>query len=510
MMRFVSLLAILLACVSTQAATTRVPEDQPTIQAGIDAAADEDTVLVADGVYTGSGNRDIDFKGKTVVLRSENGRENTTIDCQGSPAEPHRGFYFHSGETSAAVLEGFTIQGGYGLYDSEGESVGGAIKCDSSSSPLLTDCMFYQNRFGGKGGGVYCENSSPTLINCIFSENESDQISLGYGNGGGMYCENSSSILINCTFSNNATGILVADGGGMYCVSSSLTLNGCSFIGNRAADNGGRGGGIVCWSSSLTLNDCSLSENWANYGGGVACFGDSAALTNCVISNNYVFSDTWPEGGWGGGLYCHSSSVSLTGSTLSGNGNPWVGYHCYGGGLYLVSGSVSAENSIVAFCQGGMAVDGADYEPNLLCCDIYGNDDGDWINRIADQANIDGNISADPQFCDTAHDNYHIVDTSPCAPANNQCSTLIGAYDISCTCCVGITGNVDGDALETVDVGDLTALISYLYLLPDTEPTCMREANIDGDSQGAVDLGDLTHLIAYLYISPNPEPAPCP
>jgi hypothetical protein len=78
-----------------------------------------------------------------------------------------------------------------------------------------------------------------------------------------------------------------------------------------------------------------------------------------------------------------------------------------------------------------------------------------------------------------------------------------------CGCCVGITGNVDGDAGELTDIGDLTALIAYLYIPPNPVPTCPEEANIDGDSEGLIDIGDLTALIAYLYIPPNPEPAPC-
>jgi hypothetical protein len=77
------------------------------------------------------------------------------------------------------------------------------------------------------------------------------------------------------------------------------------------------------------------------------------------------------------------------------------------------------------------------------------------------------------------------------------------------TCCVGSTGNIDGDTGELVDIGDLTALITYLYIPPNPEPICMAEANIDGDAEGLIDIGDLTALISYLYIPPNPEPADC-
>jgi hypothetical protein len=76
-------------------------------------------------------------------------------------------------------------------------------------------------------------------------------------------------------------------------------------------------------------------------------------------------------------------------------------------------------------------------------------------------------------------------------------------------CCRGFTGNVDDDAVDLVDIGDLTALISYLYIPPNPEPNCLKEANLDGDSQGLVDIGDITAAISFLYIPPNPPPAVC-
>jgi hypothetical protein len=77
-------------------------------------------------------------------------------------------------------------------------------------------------------------------------------------------------------------------------------------------------------------------------------------------------------------------------------------------------------------------------------------------------------------------------------------------------CCSGITGNVDYDSENNIDIGDLTALISYLYIPPNPAPVCMREANVDGDVEGLIDIGDLTALISYLYVPPNPVPAACP
>lgn len=75
-----------------EAATLLVPDQQPTIQAGIDAASSGDTVLVADGTYTDEGNKNLDFKGKAIIVKSENGPTNCTIDC----GNDGRGFYFAS------------------------------------------------------------------------------------------------------------------------------------------------------------------------------------------------------------------------------------------------------------------------------------------------------------------------------------------------------------------------------------------------------------------------------
>ena len=104
----VSLILGLLPAARATAATLRVPSQHATIAAALAAAHNGDRIIVADGVYSGAGNRDLDFVGKHVRLESANGPASCIIDCQAQG----RAFYFHSGETPGVALEGFTIQNG--------------------------------------------------------------------------------------------------------------------------------------------------------------------------------------------------------------------------------------------------------------------------------------------------------------------------------------------------------------------------------------------------------------
>lgn len=82
-------------------ATLNVPADFPTLQAAINAASDGDTVLVAPGTYT----ENIDFLGKAITVESAQGPGSTVIDG-GNQATV---VSFRSGESRAALLQGFTI-----------------------------------------------------------------------------------------------------------------------------------------------------------------------------------------------------------------------------------------------------------------------------------------------------------------------------------------------------------------------------------------------------------------
>jgi parallel beta-helix repeat protein len=243
------------------------------IQEGINAAVDGDMVLVLDGTYTGDGNRDLDFGGRLITVRSENGPETCIIDCQANESDAHRGFHFQSGETADAVLGGFTISNGYA-------DTGGGVKC-LDSSPTINNCTFSGNLASGSGAGMHNDGGAPRLADCMFAGNVASY-------GGGMYNHDGGAQLVNCTFDGN---IAWAGVGGAICNSeSSVTLTDCLLTGNAASGAGGveRGGGIYNELSRVELVNCTITQNQADYtGGGVACMRRSeTTLINCTISHN--------------------------------------------------------------------------------------------------------------------------------------------------------------------------------------------------------------------------------
>ena len=109
-----------------------------TVQDGVNAARDGDTVLVVPGTYTGSGNRDISLFGKKIKLTSTDGPTETIIDVQGAPDSIHRGFFLIHGETDQTVIEGFTIMNGYLIGDTGGNWSG--VRARRSWSLLCAGC----------------------------------------------------------------------------------------------------------------------------------------------------------------------------------------------------------------------------------------------------------------------------------------------------------------------------------------------------------------------------------
>jgi hypothetical protein len=292
------------------------PADFNNIQAAINYSDNGDTILVADGTYRGNGNRDIDFKGKAITVRSENGPANCIIDCQGSDSEQHMGFYFHGAEGPDSVLDGFTITGGY-------HEQAGAILCTyvhikdpRPSNPTIINCVITNNR-GTYAGAIRCNSHcEPVISNCVISDNTG-----GY-TGGISYADESRPVLSNCIIRGNSgqSGGGVRTGGG-HCYGK---ISNCLISGNSST----QAGAAVCWWSgggSVEVTNCTIVDNDDQLWTGGICIGGgtgtTGTITNCIIRGNtdqgrplaqiYLWPDTNPpttaevtccnvEGGWPG------------------------------------------------------------------------------------------------------------------------------------------------------------------------------------------------------------------
>ena len=247
-------------------------EPKRTIQAAIDISNHGDTVMIADGIYSGLGNHSIDFDGKALTVQSENGPIQCIIDCQAGPANPLRAFSFEDGESYDSEIDGITIINGYGW--------GGAIFC-LDSSPTISNCIIRQNASAGKGGGIACNNADPNIINCSITNNSAVD-------GGGIYCFDSMPAFINSTISNNITiGSGLNGLGGGFCMenNSVVTLRQCTINGNRARF----GAAIFSRDSSLNMMICLISGNQADsHGGAVYSENSYIHVANCTFGDNYA------------------------------------------------------------------------------------------------------------------------------------------------------------------------------------------------------------------------------
>lgn len=386
----------------------------PTIQEAVDAASDGDVIELSDGVFKGPGNRDIDFLGKAITIRSQNGKPALcVIDCQGRGNDPHRGFVFRNQEGPDSILEGIGVTNGHVANNDEEFSLGGGILCIYTSGPTLRNLALVGNQAAG-GGGLGCyARSSPQVIDCLFENNHA-----AVAGGAVMASEDSSPELEGVLFRENRAD----DQGGAVFVSahSNPLISYCRFESN-ASDIGGAVSG-----TGFTINHSKFLNNHAvELGGAVAATG-STYLNNCIMAGNLADQS--------GGAVHFTGQNYMVGNTLVGNRA-----FKYGSGIYSASGSVvSITQSIVAFgkSQDGVHVN-QDATVTIECSNIFGNDGGDWTDSIAELMGSNGNICDDPLFCSSAplsEGFCALRDDSPCLVSD--CGPM-GA--VAAGCCADVT-----------------------------------------------------------------------
>ena len=199
------------------------------LQEAVTASFNTDTIIVRDGTYSGHGNRDIDFLGRKVTLRSEHGPGKTVIDCGGSAGAPHRAFLFTHGETTTSAVQGFTIKNGY-VSGAGAAGQGGAIYC-KNASPIIASCIIH-NCTATSGGAIYCDASSPSIISTTISTCTATP-----PNGGGIGCTgtpSSPALASSIVWGNTPGGLSGGTPAAIYCDIDSTTV--MPGIGNIKAD----------------------------------------------------------------------------------------------------------------------------------------------------------------------------------------------------------------------------------------------------------------------------------
>jgi len=453
------LLIFSFAFISVQAQIINVPGDQPSIQAGIDAAFWGDTVLVADSHYY----ENIDFSGKGITVASKfimdgdtNHINNTIIDGSQS-VNPYEGsvVYFRNNEDTTSVLRGFTITGGTGTYVSGIDIwVSGGIHFLNAGGKIINNHIeynFIDSNVAGSGGGISAGDSYNT--NYVLIKNNrvcnNTVIANEISGGGGMEIRCNAIIKDNIVCNNVVTSeTKQAVGGGIrvigydserhiecsgnliaynevysssmveYAFAGGLQTSRCygKVSNNRIMHNtieatlGSVGGGIQSQYSTSTLlfENNFISENHANFeelggkGGGICLAVSNPELLNNIIDSNFA--------SYGGGIYNWGNEDGPT--QIINNTIAFNQYGDEGGAIYLLDAEAVVLNSILwdNYTYGGEEIflEGGSIE--VAYSDVL---DG-WPGE--------GNIDEDPDFLD---DMYHLQG-GPCVDAGIDELTMMG------------------------------------------------------------------------------------
>jgi len=458
-----------------------VPSEYATIQAAIDSAADGDMILVADGTYTGAGNKELTWDGteKHITVKSENGPESCIIDLE----DNGRAFTFVSGLgdnsiwiTAADVIDGFTIRNG------NTNDYAGAIYCyygyENDVSPTIRNCIF-ENNTSNYGGAICIDGGSSLITNCVFDSNSANYGGAIYlGSAGG----DTEPLIQQCTFTGNSADLHWNGQGGAIYLTNVSTNEDCRINNNTFDGNSAPNGGAIYFStSSPEVNGNLFVNNTGSTNGSALYIGnyDGPTISNCTIANN-----TGPEA-----VYCYGFNGTVEPVFI--NTIVWDSDSSFG------FQDTSQANPIISYCnlESGFPTTGTDGG---------------------------GNISIDPLFCIPDSGDYTLAENSSCVAAGANGSNM-GAFGIGCgsihigplwhvattgsdatgngtytnpfaTIQTAIDSSIDGDTVlvaagiyvENINYsGKYITLGSHLLLHPDSLDF-IENTIIDGDSIGTV------------------------
>jgi parallel beta-helix repeat protein len=395
-MKTVIFLAVLQA--AALASTIHVPGDHATIQDGIDAAVNGDTVLVAPGTY----NEDIDFLGKAITVKSSGGSSATVIAGTGTSSV----VTFQDFEGRDSVLHGFTVRNG----DPNG------LQC-LDAAPTIQ-----HNRITGhRAHGIQCTAPS-------FQEGPLIEYNTISANGGSGIDEFSDAVIRNNNISNNREFGIHSDHESCALIEANtissnafegirlLYANRSVVAGNTICDNAR---GITCFYAWPEIYGNSIFNNSNNnYGGGILCYD----YATCWIADNLIRDN---EAALGGGIYLKEDSyctllnntiVDNT-ATIMGGGVGVANYYGMGSPWATLTDCILRGNT----APNGPALSIVD---NSVVRISYCNLEGGLSSVYLDTGYIDwgdGMIDADPLFADPVNGDFRLQQ-DPCQPGvTNPC-----------------------------------------------------------------------------------------
>jgi hypothetical protein len=321
--------------------------DFETIQSAIDAAQDGDEVLVTYDTYTGPENKNLDFQGKAIHVKTIPETHRSVIDLENNG----RAVNFNDGEGLDSVFEGFSIRNGRATVDLVGSNRGGGIYVNLASPTIrnveIRDCFAETY-----GGGIAVNGGHPQIIDCDIAYCDAgDPTSPSYAGGGGLSLYGSRVLVRGCRIEHNYGNL----GGGIKMSGGGHMIEDTMIIYNEAV----RGGGVGVISSvrgtDQIKDDTTIQYNEAVRGGGVY-LGNAAKV---IMEDAYVVINEASDEGGGVQLevgVCRGESPMLLWSRgqVYGNTAPvGGGFYSDDGHLALISLTISYNNNYAVFVDAG-------------------------------------------------------------------------------------------------------------------------------------------------------------
>jgi len=450
------------------------------------------TILVTNGTYKGTGNFNINPRGKSVQIRSVNGSANTFIITHAYGSA----FVVNSSETTNTVVSGFTIETQGDRAPEEGVVVSG-------SSPVLQDLVIHNCELEA----VSCLNgAAPHILNSRF-----------YDVPSGLYANGSAGVLLQQSIISNTSGrgiVILNDNlaqvtwstiedcaGGITLDNSDASIRQCIIRNNDAPNYYTSISGVpvsapvlfpLSTNTPAPVDTTSPDEN----GAGILILNESSPLLrNCLIVGNNTWADdpaysdtaTYPSFGLGAGVYigtgCNPTGVNCTvadnhantrGGGVSSAGRPLFRNMILWDNTSSHAAIVTDTNGVASrvFSSGADSIHLIDEVINIWYSDI----EGGYANEVLC-------INSDPLF--VGGGNYSLQAGSPCVDAGTF--YLAPVVDLATNSRPTIT-NYYISSTNRVDMGcyerGAAMVTNYIALgaqIPQKDPVSDPQADTDGD-----------------------------